>query len=181
RSHQAIVAMLAVLKAGGAYLPLDPEQPGERLAELMADAGVKRAISLSSLVMAPSGATAGLRPRPVQPTRAADAVDGCVWLNLDETDLSAYPATAPVVTLHPEQLAYLILTSGSTGQPKSVAVAHGALSRHIQAAGELYAYTRHDRALHFAAFTFDAAMEQWLAPLCHGAGVVLGFGGWTGD
>ncbi|MGY6278355.1 amino acid adenylation domain-containing protein, partial [Methylomonas sp. MgM2] len=79
------------------------------------------------------------------------------------------------------QLAYLILTSGSTGQPKCVAVAHGALTKHIRAAGELYRYTPADRALHFAAFTFDAAMEQWLAPLCHGAGVVLGSSRWTGE
>ncbi|WP_157197692.1 AMP-binding protein, partial [Methylomonas koyamae] len=66
-------------------------------------------------------------------------------------------------------------------QPKCVAVAHGALTKHIQAAGALYRYTPADRALHFAAFTFDAGMEQWLAPLCHGAGVVLGFSGWTGE
>ncbi|MDO9004940.1 MAG: condensation domain-containing protein, partial [Aquabacterium sp.] len=73
------------------------------------------------------------------------------------------------------------MTSGSTGKPKSVAVAHGALSRHIQAAGDLYAYSPADRALHFAALTFDAAIEQWLVPLCYGAGVVLGFSDWTGD
>nr|WP_157385875.1 non-ribosomal peptide synthetase [Methylosarcina fibrata] len=157
RGIEAILAMLAVLKAGAAYLPLDPEQPAQRLAELIADAGVSLILHQDYL--------------RAQPT----------WLNLAELDLSNQPATPPEVKIHPEQLAYLILTSGSTGKPKCVAVAHGALTRHIQAAGDLYRYTPADRALHFAAFTFDAAMEQWLAPLCYGAGVVLGFSRWTGD
>ncbi|EIC30042.1 non-ribosomal peptide synthetase [Methylomicrobium album] len=170
RGVETIVAMLAVLKAGGAYLPLDPEQPEQRLAELIAEAGVS--VILAERCDAFSDASnEGLHYRSAHPT----------WLHLASLDLSAEPATPPAVAIHPEQLAYLILTSGSTGQPKGVAVPHGALSRHIQAIGDLYRYTPADRALPMAAFTFDAAMEQWLAPLCHGAGVVLGDSRWTGD
>ncbi|MBL1266032.1 non-ribosomal peptide synthetase [Candidatus Methylomicrobium oryzae] len=187
RGVETIVAMLAVLKAGGAYLPLDPEQPEQRLAELIAEAGVcvaitrrgggadvRRRIARDLAEQAPGrveDANAGLPSRSAPPT----------WLMLDETDLAAQPTTPPEVAIHPEQLAYLILTSGSTGTPKGVAVPHGALSRHIQAAGDLYRYTPADRALHLAAFTFDAAMEQWLTPVCHGAGVVLGDSRDTGE
>ncbi|MCQ8130828.1 amino acid adenylation domain-containing protein, partial [Methylomonas rivi] len=160
RSHQAIIAMLAVLKAGGAYLPLDPEQPQERLAELLADAQVSVVLSQSSQAIAQSMSIEGL-------------ASACVWLNLDETELSDYPASAPEVTLHPEQLAYLILTSGSTGKPKCVAVAHGALARHCLAIAERYEIEQQDTALHFAAFTFDAAMEQWLVPLMNGCRLVI--------
>ncbi|MDO9003737.1 MAG: condensation domain-containing protein, partial [Aquabacterium sp.] len=95
------------------------------------------------------------------------------WLNLDATDLDSQPASAPDVAIHPEQLAYLILTSGSTGKPKSVAVAHGALVRHCQAIADNYAMQQNDIALHFAAFTFDAAMEQWLVPLINGCRLVI--------
>ncbi|MBL1266100.1 non-ribosomal peptide synthetase, partial [Candidatus Methylomicrobium oryzae] len=194
RGVETIVAMLAVWKAGGAYLPLDPEQPPARLAELIAEAGVRVAITQSAWAMTLRGGGADVRRRIDRDLtergagRVEDANAGLharsapsIWLILDETDLATQPTTPPEVAIHPEQLAYLILTSGSTGTPKGVAVAHGALSRHIQAVGDLYRYTPADRALHLAAFTFDAALEQWLAPLCHGAGVVLGDSRETGE
>ncbi|MDP1535547.1 MAG: amino acid adenylation domain-containing protein, partial [Burkholderiales bacterium] len=152
-------AMLAVLKAGGAYLPLDPDQPVERLTGLLVDAGVRVAVSLSSMATVQGG--------------AGGPAAACVWLILDHLDLGARPSTAPAVTIHPEQLAYLIYTSGSTGTPKSVAVAHGSLVRHCLAIAERYEMRQDDTALHFAAFTFDAAMEQWLVPLIHGCRLVI--------
>ncbi|MGY6278382.1 condensation domain-containing protein, partial [Methylomonas sp. MgM2] len=79
------------------------------------------------------------------------------------------------------QLAYLILTSGSTGQPKCVAVAHGALTRHCLAIEERYAMQHDDVALHFAAFTFDAAMEQWLVPLITGCRLLVRDALWSAD
>ncbi len=157
RGIEAILAMLAVLKAGAAYLPLDPEQPAQRLAELIADAGVSLILHQDCL--------------HAQPT----------WLNLAGLDLSTQPATPPEVKIHPEQLAYLILTSGSTGKPKCVAVAHGALARHCLAIGERYAMQQDDVALHFAAFTFDAAMEQWLVPLINGCRLLVRETLWSAD
>jgi amino acid adenylation domain-containing protein/non-ribosomal peptide synthase protein (TIGR01720 family) len=151
--------MLAVLKAGGAFLPLDPEQPRQRLAERLAEAG-------ASLVLHRGHALAQARSG---------------WLNPAGLDLSAEPATPPDVAIHPEQLAYLILTSGSTGQPKAVAVAHGALTRHCSAIGERYAMQCDDVALHFAAFTFDAAMEQWLVPLINGCRLLVREETWSAD
>ena len=186
RGPEAIVAMLAVLKSGGAYLPLDPEQSGERLAELITDAGVRVAISLSSSAIVkvannelhwhsayPTGRQPLITPSPAGEGEKNQSALAPILLSLDETDLSDYPSTAPAVTIHPEQLAYLILTSGSTGKPKSVAVAHGALARHCLAIAERYEVKREDTALHFAAFTFDAAMEQWLVPLINGCRLVI--------
>ena len=72
---------------------------------------------------------------------------------------------APGIAVHPEQLAYLISTSGSTGLPKAVAVAHGALSRHCQATGELYEMSPDSRELHFISLAFDGAHERWMTPL----------------
>ncbi|BBL77217.1 hypothetical protein MishRS11D_43150 (plasmid) [Methylomagnum ishizawai] len=157
RSAEMLVAMLGVLKSGAAFLPLDPDAPAGRRSQLLREAGV------GILVIDRDGGGHGDMPTLRMGAEGADE-----------------PETAPRISIHPEQLAYLIHTSGSTGQPKAVAVSHGAFARHIQAAGALYGYGCDDVALHFAAFGFDAAMEQWAAPLTHGAGLVLGRPGWTG-
>ncbi|MBL1266101.1 non-ribosomal peptide synthetase, partial [Candidatus Methylomicrobium oryzae] len=157
RGVETIVAMLAVWKAGGAYLPLDPEQPEQRLAEMIDEVGVRLVLHQGHALAHGGG------------------------LNLTGLDLSAEPTAPPEVAIHPEQLAYLILTSGSTGTPKGVAVAHGALSRHCLAIGERYAMQCDDVALHFAAFTFDAAMEQWLVPLINGCRLLIREEMWSAD
>ncbi|MDX1726190.1 MAG: condensation domain-containing protein, partial [Pseudomonas sp.] len=111
RGNAMIVGLLAILKAGGAFVPLDPGYPRERLAYMVEDSGLQWLVTSSDL--------AGRLP----------AVD---TLCLDQLDLSAYPSSAPAVALHPLNLAYLIYTSGSTGQPKGVAVNHAGLSMHVQ-------------------------------------------------
>ena len=104
RSAEAIVAMLAVLKSGAAYLPIDPALPAARIGFMVADAAPIAAIT-----------TAGLAAR----------LDGCDLLVIDVEDprIDTYPATrlpAPA----PDDIAYLIYTSGTTGVPKGVAVTH---------------------------------------------------------
>jgi amino acid adenylation domain-containing protein/non-ribosomal peptide synthase protein (TIGR01720 family) len=163
RTADLVVALLGILKAGGAFVPLAAGLPAGRLSRLLADAGV-RVVLLE----------AGEEGREAVPAGVARLVRGGDWGEGE-------PASAPAVEVHPEQLAYLIYTSGSTGQPKAVAVGHGALSRHIQAAGRWYGLGPDDRCLHFAAFSFDAALEQWAAPLAHGATLVLGQPGWSGE
>ncbi|WP_409279637.1 amino acid adenylation domain-containing protein, partial [Pseudomonas defluvii] len=153
RSLELILAPLAILKAGGAYVPMDPEYPAERLAYMVKDAGLKLVLSDASLALA--------------------WPEGVEVVALDQLDLSRAPTHAPVLTVAPQQRAYMIYTSGSTGQPKGVTVEHGALSMHCRAAAEQYGMSADDIALHFASISFDGAVEQWLSPMMFGARLVL--------
>ncbi|MDC7824866.1 amino acid adenylation domain-containing protein [Pseudomonas sp. BLCC-B13] len=155
RGNAMIVAMLAVLKAGGAFVPLDPDYPRERLAYMVEDSGLKWLITSSDLAeRLPLGES-------VEP------------LYLDQLDLSAFAASTPAVPLHPLNLAYLIYTSGSTGQPKGVAVNHLGLTMHVQTIGQRYGMTPDDVELHFASISFDGALERWTVPLAFGSRLVI--------
>ncbi|KAF1066839.1 MAG: Linear gramicidin synthase subunit B [Pseudomonas citronellolis] len=155
RGVEIPLALLGVLKAGAAYVPLDAEYPRERLAFQMADAGIALLITDSHL-----------RERLPLP-------EGVACLALDQLDLSGEDSDLPVVALEPEHLAYLIYTSGSTGTPKGVAVSHGPLAMHCAAIGQRYGMQREDRELHFMSFAFDGAHERWLTTLSHGGRLVL--------
>ncbi|MBC9250734.1 hypothetical protein A9179_10645 [Pseudomonas alcaligenes] len=155
RGNAMIIAMLAVLKSGGAFVPLDPDYPRERLAYMAEDSGLKWLITSSDLAeRLPLG-------------------EGVEPLYLDQLDLSAVEASAPAVQLHPLNLAYLIYTSGSTGQPKGVAVNHLGLSMHVQTIGQRYGMTPDDVELHFASISFDGALERWTVPLAFGSRLVI--------
>ncbi|WP_052710262.1 non-ribosomal peptide synthetase [Azospirillum thiophilum] len=155
-SPAMVVALLAILKAGGGYVPLDPRLPRDRLAGMIADSGMILMLAQDSVLgSVPAGLTC----------LTLDTDGACV----DGPEAEGTPP-APLDTA----LAYLIYTSGSTGTPKGVMVSHGALARHCLAAAEAYGMTAGDQLLHFASFGFDAASEQILMPLLAGAGVVLG-------
>ncbi|HEX5726759.1 MAG TPA: amino acid adenylation domain-containing protein, partial [Longimicrobiaceae bacterium] len=149
RSAELVVALLAVLKAGGAYLPLDPALPAARRAALAADAG-------AAVLVTREPALEGFAGTIVSPAET-DGEDGSD-LGLD------VPAAA---------LAYVIYTSGSTGTPKGVGVAHAEAAAHCRAAAAAYGLTPADRVLQFAAVGFDVSLEQLLAPLAAGACVVM--------
>ncbi|MDR6232870.1 amino acid adenylation domain-containing protein/non-ribosomal peptide synthase protein (TIGR01720 family) [Pseudomonas psychrotolerans] len=155
RGDALLVALLAVLKAGGVYVPLDIGYPRERLEFLLEDSGSALLLSLSTSVEALSAPLGGR------------------VLTLDSLDLDSWPADEPHVRLHPDNLAYVIYTSGSTGRPKGVAVAHGPLAMHCQAIGERYEMTPSDCELHFMSFAFDGAHERWLTALTHGSSLLL--------
>ncbi|WP_377806054.1 amino acid adenylation domain-containing protein [Azospirillum sp. A29] len=160
-SPAMVVGILAVLKAGGGYVPLDSRLPHDRLAGMIADSGMALILAQDSVL--------GSMPTGVDClTLDADGMCGDGICG-DEPDAEG-ALRAPV----DEALAYLIYTSGSTGTPKGVMVSHGALARHCLAAAEAYGMTAGDRLLHFASVGFDAASEQILMPLLAGAGVVLG-------
>ena len=154
RSPQAIVAMLAVLWAGGCYVPLDPLGPPSRLALVLADAA----------------------PQQVVTQRAwAALAGGLPLLCLDEpwaADLGAQVMPVAQMVRH-EDPAYLLYTSGSTGRPNGVVVGHGALAHFVASAGQLYGITAQDRVLQFAPLHFDASIEEIFLALCHGATLVL--------
>ncbi|MGK8202565.1 amino acid adenylation domain-containing protein [Burkholderia cenocepacia] len=156
RSCELFVALLAVLKAGGVFVPLDPRHPAARLDWIVADAQLRHGI-VDAAGRAALGAPFEHAFDVTEQTSAApDFVD-------DEED-------APV---HPRAAAYMIYTSGSTGTPKAVVVEHGPLAAHCDALAAALPIEADDRLLHFASVNFDAAHECWLAPLAVGASVTI--------
>ncbi|WP_258191652.1 non-ribosomal peptide synthase/polyketide synthase, partial [Pseudomonas fluorescens] len=156
RSAEIMVAFLAVMKAGGVYVPLDIEYPRDRLLYMMQD-------SRAQLLLTHSRA---LQQLPVP--------EGLDTLAIDRTEeWAGYSHTAPTVALDGDNLAYVIYTSGSTGLPKGVAVSHGPLVAHIIATGERYETSPADCELHFMSFAFDGSHEGWMHPLINGASVLI--------
>ncbi|AZC38807.1 non-ribosomal peptide synthetase [Pseudomonas chlororaphis] len=156
RCAEIMVAFLAVLKAGGVYVPLDIEYPQDRLRYMMQDSGAWLLLTQSHL----------LDRLPIPDGLPTLSVEGAA-------DFAAYPMTSPQVTLAEENLAYVIYTSGSTGLPKGVAVSHGPLAMHSLATGERYEMSPADCELHFMSFAFDGSHEGWMHPLIYGASVLI--------
>ncbi|HST48444.1 non-ribosomal peptide synthetase [Jatrophihabitans sp.] len=156
RGPRIPLAQLAVLKAGGAWLPLDPMHPANRIAFQLSDAGAAVVITDSSLaaVLPPE------LPRVV----------------LDDPDvarrLAGFAPVAPVCAARPDNAAYLIYTSGSTGAPKGVLVPHRAVVNFIGAAQQLFSIVPDDRVLQFANPAFDVSIFDIYPALAHGATVV---------
>ncbi|MCB2250910.1 non-ribosomal peptide synthase/polyketide synthase [Pseudomonas chlororaphis] len=156
RSAEIMVAFLAVLKAGGVYVPLDVEYPRDRLLYMMQDSRARLLLTHSAV----------LQQLPI--------AEGLSTLAVDRTEEWAdYSDTAPEVALDGDNLAYVIYTSGSTGMPKGVAVSHGPLVAHIIATGERYEMSPADCELHFMSFAFDGSHEGWMHPLINGARVLI--------
>ncbi|MFB7511863.1 amino acid adenylation domain-containing protein [Streptomyces sp. NPDC056144] len=150
RSLDALVAVLAVLKAGAAFLPLDAEYPRDRIAHMLADAR-------PAVVLTGEG-----WPLP-------DVLDGLAVLDAGEETWAGQPAEAPVVRLRPANAAYVIYTSGSTGRPKGVVVRHGGLANLLAfhrtetiAAVRQAHPDRRFRFVHTASLSFDTALEPLL-------------------
>ncbi|GAB4213489.1 MAG: hypothetical protein OHK0022_50680 [Roseiflexaceae bacterium] len=153
RNADLVAALLGVLYAGGAYIPLDPSYPAARLHAILHDAGPLVVLTTQDLA-------AGLADLPG------------VCLAVDQLDLAALPAAEPAAVA-PEQLAYLIYTSGSTGQPKGVEIPHRALLNLLEALRERPGLRAEDRLLAVTTVSFDiAVLELWL-PLSVGAQITL--------
>jgi amino acid adenylation domain-containing protein len=154
RSPLLPVTLLAVLKSGAAYLPLDPDYPTERLAYLLADGGVTRLLTQSQL--------ADRLPATALPI---------TWV--DQLDLSAQPTSNPMTAVTLDDPFYQIYTSGSTGQPKGVVVPHRGVANTIRALAHKIGLGPSDRLFAFVPLGFDAAAIDLFAPLSGGAAVVL--------
>jgi amino acid adenylation domain-containing protein/non-ribosomal peptide synthase protein (TIGR01720 family) len=156
RTPQMVVALLAVLKAGGAYLPLDPAYPPERLSFMLKDAAVRVLLSQRELL-----------------TRLAPAVEHCVCLDEEWQQIAIESETRPECAAVPENLAYVIYTSGSTGKPKGVMITHQAICNHMQWMQQDLPLEPTDRLLQKTPFSFDASVFEFYAPLQDGAQLVL--------
>jgi amino acid adenylation domain-containing protein len=156
RSMEMLVAVLATLKAGGAYLPLDPTYPKSRLDFMLEDSGVKVLLTEARLLQA----LPEYKRTIVCLDKDAAIIDGGSDANLIETS-------------GPTDLAYVIYTSGSTGNPKGTMIEHRSIVNFIQAAVQEYEISPADRVLQFASMSFDTSAEEIFPALISGATVVL--------
>ncbi|MBI0382013.1 AMP-binding protein, partial [Streptomyces albiflaviniger] len=161
RGTGLLVALLAVLRSGAAYLPLDPAHPAERLAATLADARPLVALATRATAAAlPEGADLELLD-DAEPHRAPDA-PGRPWADGERA--------APV---RPEHPAYVIHTSGSTGRPKGVVVPRRALANFLADMAERFPLGAADRLLAVTTVAFDIAALELYLPLVSGAAVVI--------
>jgi amino acid adenylation domain-containing protein len=142
RSLEMIIGIWGILLAGGAYVPIDPAYPQQRISHIISDAGLKIILTQSPLVER--------LPRESQ--------DSAQLVCLDNWQMDHKPTAPKVITSR--QLAYVIYTSGSTGQPKGVMIEHGALGAFVAAAVTAYGMRGSDRFLQFASLSFDVAVEE---------------------
>jgi len=156
RSSEFIVAALGIFNAGGAYVPIDPDYPINRISMLLSDSGAQVVITHSSLV----------QQLPTGNWRT-------VVLDAAGTATACYPRTTSNVTSRPENLAYVIFTSGSTGRPKGVQITHANLMNLVHWHLRAFCVVSSDRATWQASPGFDAAVWEVWPYLATGASVYL--------
>ncbi|WP_405506190.1 amino acid adenylation domain-containing protein [Streptomyces cyaneofuscatus] len=157
RSTDLVVALLGVMKSGGAYLPLDPGHPAERLAFMLTD-------SRAQVLVTGKGGSEALPERP----------PGIAHIALEGDELRADgPVSRPQPTAGPDDLAYVIYTSGSTGRPKGVANTHRAICNRLAWMQNTYRLGTDDTVLQKTPAGFDVSVWEFFWPLISGARMVL--------
>ncbi|MGW0424957.1 amino acid adenylation domain-containing protein, partial [Streptomyces sp. NPDC003015] len=152
RSVELVVALLAVLKAGAAYVPVDPGYPADRIGHILHDAGAMLVLT-------------------TRDTEDRLPADGTPRLLLD--DLGATVTSAPVAAVDPSHPAYVIFTSGSTGRPKGVVVSHRAIVNRLAWMQDTYRLGPEDRVLQKTPSGFDVSVWEFFWPLLQGATLVV--------
>ena len=163
KSVHGYIGLLAVLKAGCAYVPLDASFPEDRIAYILEDAGMRAIVSVSRFAE----------------KLAAFDVD-CLFLDEAEEAVHAKPATRLTEEEKPgesDQLFYIIYTSGTTGKPKGVAIDHAGICNFVKVAGEVYGIGETDRAYQGMTLAFDFHVEDLWVPLISGATLIAGRSG----
>jgi amino acid adenylation domain-containing protein len=152
RSPELVTGLLATLKAGGAYLPLDPDYPPERLAWMLEDSRAPLLLTRRHLASR-------------WPEARTVLLDGGEW--------EAEDSASPPWDVEPGNAAYVLYTSGSTGRPKGVVVEHRSLAAYALDAARAYGLASGERALQFASISFDTSAEEIYPALVTGATLVL--------
>ncbi|MFP2929328.1 amino acid adenylation domain-containing protein, partial [Pyxidicoccus sp. 3LG] len=151
RSLELAVGVLAILKAGAAYVPLDPTYPAERLALMVQDSGAARVLTQSHLSL---------------------ALPGALFVDRAAELLSRQPAQAPVRDVPADATCYVIYTSGSTGRPKGVALSHRSLANLL--AWQVRQSVKPDATtLQFASLSFDVSFQELFSTWCAGGTLVI--------
>ena len=156
RSSEIVIAILGVLKAGAAYLPIDPDLPDERSQFLLRDANVDFILTQEKFRVA-----------------VADCAKHIIFLDSEPSELSLEDRSNPAAIALGHHAAYVIYTSGSTGAPKGVVNTHDGLRNRIQWMQQAYTLDASDRVLQKTPYTFDVSLWEFLWPLSSGASLVL--------
>lgn len=157
RSAELVISILAVLKTGGAYLPLDPFYPAERLAFMLGDAGAAALVTHH-----------GLLPE----LQALDS-RAVVLVDADASAIAAQDTAAPKPAIAPDSPAYVIYTSGSTGKPKGTIVTHHNVVRLFRSTEDLYRFDEHDVWTLFHSVAFDFSVWEMFGALLYGGTLVV--------
>ena len=150
-----VVSLLAVLKTGAAYVAVAPDYPRDRIAFMLTNAGAAAVVTTSSLTV----------------DLPADVP--IVRLDLEVLTLASFDAARPDLVTDGEAPAYVLYTSGSTGQPKGVVIPHRALVNHMRWFLEAFGLSADDRVLQKTPFSFDASVWEFYAPLLCGGTLVV--------
>ncbi|HEX6715814.1 MAG TPA: amino acid adenylation domain-containing protein, partial [Pyrinomonadaceae bacterium] len=156
RSVEMVVALLATLKAGGAYLPLDPEYPRDRLDFMLRDAGTPVVLTQEKFL-----------------ARLPEYSETVICVDAEWESIAQERRENPATVAGPDHLAYVIYTSGSTGQPKGVMIPHRGISNRLQWMQEAYQLTQSDCVLQKTPFGFDVSVWEFFWPLMTGARLVV--------
>jgi amino acid adenylation domain-containing protein len=157
RSCELVVALLAILKAGAAYVPLDPSYPPDRLAYMLADSNTRVVLTQHQLL----------------PVLRRHTAAHTLCLDTDWTTIASQPVQPPIRHTTASNLAYVMYTSGSTGSPKGVAIEHRALVNHMAWLQRSFQLTASDRVLHKTPISFDVSAWELFWPLLYGAQLVV--------
>ena len=156
RSVNLVTGLLGIMKAGAAYVPLDPNYPSERLEWMLEDSGAPLLITQAAL----------LDQLPHTDART-------ICLDLDWPEIASHADGNPESQAGPEDLAYVIYTSGSTGKPKGVMIRHKGVCNLADAQARAFGLGPKDRMLQFASISFDASIFEIVMGLQVGAAMVL--------
>ena len=151
RNYNYFVSIMAILRCGGSFLPIDPTMPSERKQFFCTDSKVSLILIDQSI---------------------SDLVINIPALNVSEIENSVHENN-PKIVYNPDSIAYIIYTSGSTGVPKGVKISRKALANFISGALGLYQITDKDHVLQFSNLAFDASIEEIFTSFCSGAGIYL--------
>ena len=162
KSPEVIAAMLGVLKAGAAFVPLDPELPVDRIAYMVNDANINIIIA-----------------QPDYQNTFADSLSSnqkIKWIDCYQSSLEEFKSISlqeNKIEINSNDLAYIMYTSGSTGKPKGVQIEHQALVTYCIADIDVYKVNENDRTLQFSTINFDIAIEEIFPPLLMGSSIVI--------